>query len=212
LRRTGQRAIRFSSGYLVDDEELASQRRLVQDEERLYVRERAYGGFPDVELAGLMSGAPAPYGDGESLAAITVSVLTDAAEVAWQPERLCVAVVGPSPVEDVLDIGTAVLGETLCSCPHRVTTLRRKQIHGYAARFDTAAPFPAVALGWVIDPADAAIAQIMCHVLRGRKDRSGTAKRIVVNPEFSAGLRSSMRDGVLVVFTALHELRFAGLP
>src|SRR5437879_2277349 len=32
LRRTGQRAIRFSSGYLVDNEELARQRRLVQDE------------------------------------------------------------------------------------------------------------------------------------------------------------------------------------
>lgn len=208
LRRTGQRAIHFSSGYLVDDDKLARQRRLVQDEMRLHVHERAYGGFPDVELAGLMSGAPAPYGDEESLAAITVSALADAAVVAWQPERICVAVVGPCSVEEVLSIGTSVLGEMPFMRPHRITASRREQIHGYAARFDAAAPFPAVALGWVIDPADAATAQVMCHVLRNRKERSSAASKIAVNPEFSAGPRSSMRDGVLVVFTALHELRF----
>jgi zinc protease len=210
------------------EENLSNQVAVVQNEIRVNVLNRPYGGFPWILLPpvafDLFANAHNGYGDFTELAAATVADARDFFDRFYAPANAVLSVAGDLDVAATVRLVERHFGDIAARPAPVRGSFAEPPIEGErrAVHRDPLAPTPAVAMGWRTSDPDRAGEQFLAEVVLAEVLAEGDASRLqqrlvlgdrlAVSAEAYVGLMGDpfeQRDPLLATVTAVHPAEVA---
>jgi zinc protease len=207
----------------VTEENLANQVAVVQNEIRVNVMNRPYGGFPWILLPPVafdtFANAHNGYGDFSELEAASVRDAEDFFRRFYTPANAVLALAGDCDADEAFDLVRKHFGDIPARRTPRRPTFTEPPLTAprRAEQVDPLAPTPAVAIGWrAPDPArevEASMATVVLAELLAEGDASRLVERLVLRDRIAISAEAYLgvfgdpfeqRDPQLFTVTAMH--------